>query len=116
MTLGSNAVAIKSEKLASFLYFHFSSPAGQGQIKSIVTGSAQLKFNKTNFRALRICIPAEKILNVFESIAEQLLKNVDNNLGKLKTLSSLRDTLLPRLISGQLRLSEAQEQIENALT
>jgi type I restriction enzyme S subunit len=32
-----------------------------------------------------------------------------------QTLTQLRDTLLPRLISGQLRLSEAQEQAEAAL-
>lgn len=114
MTLGSNAVALKKPEMVAFLYFHFSGPQGQHDIQSIVTGSAQLKFNKTNFRALRILLPDSKCLAAFEAVANTLWSRVENNLAQAQTLAALRDTLLPRLISGQLRLPEAEALIEEA--
>lgn len=108
MTLGSNAVALKQPEMSAFLYFHFLGPLGQHGIQSIITGSAQLKFNKTNFRALRLLIPDNKCLAAFEELANILLSRIDGNLAEAKTLATLRDSLLPRLISGQLHLPEAE--------
>ncbi|EIU3493658.1 restriction endonuclease subunit S, partial [Pseudomonas aeruginosa] len=114
MTLGSNAVALKAPRMSAFLFFHFSGAKGQHDIHSVVTGSAQLKFNKTNFRSLKLLLPNESCLSEFEEKASLLLEASDNNRAKIETLTQLRDTLLPRLISGQLRLPEAQAMVENA--
>lgn len=111
MTLGSNAIALKSKALSSYLYFHFSGPRGQHDIQSIVTGSAQLKFNKTNFRSLQLLLPPKPIIERFELIASDLISKIEENRAMLQSLVSLRDTLLPRLISGQLRLPEAEQAI-----
>ena len=108
MTLGSNAVALKAPQMSAFLFFHFSGAKGQHDIHSVVTGSAQRKFNKTNFRSLKLLLPTESCLSEFEGKASLLLEAADNNRAKIQTLTQLRDTLLPRLISGQLRLPEAQ--------
>lgn len=108
MTLGSNAIALKAPKMSCFLYFYFSGHKGQHDIQSIVTGSAQLKFNKTNFRSLKLAIPLQPILNQFEKVAGSLLTKIDLNRAQAEVLSKLRDALLPRLISGQLRLPEAE--------
>jgi type I restriction enzyme S subunit len=115
MTLGSNAVALKARGHSAFMYLYFSGAKGQHDIQSIVTGSAQLKFNKTNFRSLLIALPEAAVLQHFESIAGALLSTIDINLATAQTLATLRDTLLPRLISGQLRLPEAQAAAEEAL-
>lgn len=106
MTLGSNAVALKSPGMSAYLYFHFSGPLGQHDIQSIITGSAQLKFNKTNFRALRLLVPDSECLARFEESAFVLLSKIETNLAQAKTLINLRETLLPRLISGKLRLPD----------
>ena len=108
MTLGSNAVALKAPQMSAFLFFHFSGAKGQHDIHSVVTGSAQRKFNKTNFRSLKLLLPTESCLSEFEEKASLLLDAADNNRAKIQTFTQLRDTLLPRLISGQLRLPEAQ--------
>ena len=47
-------------------------------------------------------------MKAFDSISRQLLKAIGGNSEQAQTLATLRDTLLPRLISGQLRLPEAQ--------
>lgn len=114
MTLGSNAVALKASGQSSFIYFYFRSDKGQHDIQSIVTGSAQLKFNKTNFRSLSIALPEITVLKRFEEIAGTLLSKIDNNMAAVQTLSALRDNLIPRLISGQLRLPDiACESVTN---
>lgn len=115
MTLGSNAVALKAPQMSAFLFFHFSGAKGQHDIHSVVTGSAQLKFNKTNFRSLKLLLPPESCLSEFEEKASLLLEAADNNRAKIQTLTQLRDTLLPRLISGQLRLPEAEALLEDNL-
>lgn len=115
MTLGSNAIALKKSEMSTYLYFHFSGSLGQHDIKSIVTGSAQLKFNKTNFRALRLLMPNGECLAYFEGVANSLLSRIEVNLGQAQTLAALRDTLLPRLISGKLRLPEAENTIAEAI-
>ncbi|MFZ7337335.1 restriction endonuclease subunit S [Comamonas jiangduensis] len=115
MTLGSNAIALKSNGLTSYLYLYFRSYKGQNDIKSIVTGSAQLKFNKTNFRSLSIALPVNSVLVRFEETVGTFLKKIDNNSALIKELATLRDALLPRLISGQLRLPEAQELAQAAV-
>lgn len=111
MTLGSNAVALKARGHSAFMYLYFSGAKGQHDIQSIVTGSAQLKFNKTNFRSLLIALPEAVVLERFESIAGALLSTIDNNLATAQTQTTLRDTLIPRLISGQLRLPPTESPV-----
>ena len=52
---------------------------------------------------------------MFTATIQQLLNRMAANVHQTQTLSALRDTLLPRLISGQLRLPEAQAATEAAL-
>ncbi|WP_353851222.1 hypothetical protein [Thiomonas sp.] len=52
----------------------------------------------------------------FASVAEPFYARIVTNKAQARSLAQLRDTLLPRLISGKLRFPEATEQIEEALT
>ena len=53
-------------------------------------------------------------MKVFDGAARPLLDAIGANSEQAQTLSTLRDTLLPRLISGQLRLPEAQTLFEES--
>ncbi|WNP34163.1 restriction endonuclease subunit S [Enterobacter kobei] len=61
MTLGPNSVLVKPKQdkpyLNDYIYYFFVSPKGQHLLKSILSGSAQPKFNKTDFRSCKIDIP-----------------------------------------------------------
>ena len=48
----------------------------------------------------------------FDEITSPLINTIFSNSKQAQTLTQLRDTLLPRLISGQLRLPEAEAQLE----
>ena len=56
--------------------------------------------------------PSDPLLHAFENVVSVLEASRAENAVTAQTLTTLRDTLLPRLISGQLRLPEAQTQIE----
>ena len=70
--------------------------------------------NKKDFQALPIIHPPSDVLHAFEDIASPIDLRIIVNEGVIRTLIDLRDTLLPRLISGKLRLPEAEEMIEGA--
>ena len=113
MTLGSNAIALKSKNMSNFLQYYFSSGFGQYQISSIVGGSAQPKFNKTDFRALRVYYGSDQLVDRFEKACRPIRKKIDSNLSQILLLSKLRDTLLPKLMSGELRIPDAEKLVEN---
>jgi type I restriction enzyme R subunit len=56
-----------------------------------------------------------QVLAEFHQLAERLYKRIRACSEQAQTLATLRDTLLPRLISGQLRLPAAQAAAEEAL-
>jgi type I restriction enzyme S subunit len=53
-------------------------------------------------------VSAAEILRAFKAVACPLLEKVSANQRQAQTLAALRDTLLPRLICGQLRLPSAE--------
>lgn len=59
-------------------------------------------------RRMRLDLPPIRIQKSFAEVARVLLERISCNRGTATNLASLRDTLLPRLISGQLRLPEAE--------
>ena len=77
-------------------------------IKSIVTGAVQPKISQANLKSLPIVIsPQELVLKYKESIAP-LFAKIRENYDESKRLASLRDTLLPKLMSGEIDVSEIE--------
>ena len=68
----------------------------------------------SDLKRLLIARPQQTVLDAFEKIAGTIQKKIFYNSLQLNTLTNLRDTLLPRLISGQLRMPDVEEQIEAA--
>ncbi len=106
MTLGNNIIMVKphNEFYRNFLFILFRWNYGQKLIQSIKGGSAQPKFNKTDFKSLKIIIPEESILKKFDEIVSPLFKDVGKNEQESRRLASLRDTLLPKLMSGEIKI------------
>jgi type I restriction enzyme S subunit len=103
MTLGNNMIMLNS-KYNLFFYLFFQSEYGQNLIYGITSGSVQQKFNKTDFRNLAFKIKDENQLIDFENIVKIYYEKIDANIKKIKTLENMRDTLLPKLMSGEVRV------------
>ena len=70
--------------------------------------------NKNDFQDLQIISPSTDVLAAYDETSRPIDSRIVENELQVRVLSNLRDTLLPRLISGQLRLPAAEEQIEAA--
>jgi type I restriction enzyme, S subunit len=77
-------------------------------IKARANGSTFQEISKANFRPIPIAIPPVDKLASFTATVEPLYKLIVANVKESKTLVKLRDTLLPELISGRMRLKDAQ--------
>lgn len=79
------------------------------------TDAAVPGLNRENAYRLLVAGAPENIINAFETIASSFRNSVVHNLRQIDALKETRDTLLPRLISGQLRLPEAQALVADAV-
>ncbi len=73
------------------------------------------RINWKDLAAYPICIPPEPLAKNFNDAIKPLVSRMMANVHQAQTLATLRDTLLPRLISGQLRLPEAEALIQEVL-
>ena len=80
--------------------------------KSFNAGSAVPTLNRNHIHSLRYLIPSRACVEAYEQLALQLQLKVRANSEQAQTLISLRDMLLPRLISGQWRLPDVETEIE----
>jgi type I restriction enzyme, S subunit len=77
------------------------------EIISRANGSTFLEISKANFRPIPVVRPPTLIFSAFDRLAAPLFARVVSNERQCHTLAALRDALLPKLISGELRLSTA---------
>jgi type I restriction enzyme, S subunit len=69
-------------------------------------GSAVPTLNRNHVHGLKYLLPAAELIQAFEKIALPLHQRALENARQAQALATVRDTLLPRLISGQLRLTD----------
>lgn len=108
MTLGNNIIMLRSEQdnLKYYLYIWFKWLYGQSLIQGIKGGSAQPKFNKTDFKNLPIFLPPNDLLEQFHQTVKPMFDLIEKNNEENQALTVIRDTLLPKLMSGELDVSD----------
>lgn len=80
----------------------------QTPVKSIVTGAVQPKISQANLRSVQVVIPPEHNLREYNDLVEPLFSLFRANEEECKTFTALRDTLLPKLMSGEIDVSNIQ--------
>jgi len=98
---------ISTEQLSLFLK--------QTHIQPFVTGAVQPKLNQKNMKSVPMVLPSEPVCKAFSDTVQPLFAKVRTNREESQTLEALRNTLLPKLISGELDMSNlAIEEAGNA--
>jgi type I restriction enzyme S subunit len=93
-------------------YFtYFSTTRLVAQLQQRAHGSVFDTITQETFAGVSLCYPEKEVIQAFEQLVEPLLMRIRENLIQANSLASLRDALLPRLISGQLPLTTAVEQV-----
>jgi type I restriction enzyme S subunit len=73
-------------------------------VVQVMTGSIQKKINQENLMNVKIALPDNKTLKLFSEFTEPMRQKIINIIEENKTLSELRDWLLPMLMNGQVRV------------
>lgn len=97
-----------------YLYGLAQTESFQSHNYSHSTGTTVLHLSKNAVPDYYFCLPSEKLLKVYTDIVEPLFISVNNKIGEIKNLEKLRDTLLPKLMSGELRIADAAAVVEEA--
>jgi len=78
-------------------------------------GSATLNLNKAEFSKLQVIRPSQAVMWKFHQIVEPFFSRIlSNELENIK-LADIRDTLLPKLLSGEIRVRDAEKFMEEAV-
>jgi len=84
------------------------------KMKNTGTGSIFTHITKAIMESQKILLPPKPLMSLVSEHFCILYGKMSSNYSEIETLASLRDTLLPRLISGQLRLPDAEALVEEA--
>lgn len=85
-------------------FTYFSTTRLVRQLKQRAHGSVFDTITQETFSAVSLSYPPREVILAFDGAVFPLMERIKENLTQAQTLAVLRDTLLPRLISGQLRL------------
>lgn len=103
-------VATKEEIPLSYLYYLMKTL----NLPSMNTDAAVPGLNRDNVYRLEVLKPTQSILNRFDNHIATIRNSIQKNNNTIVSLVGLRDTLLPKLLSGEIPLPEAEELAKEA--
>jgi type I restriction enzyme, S subunit len=96
--------AVSTEQL--YLYFHFE------PVAPYVTGAVQPKLSQGRMNMIPFLFAGENVCRAFRELSDPLFAKLRSCAEETRILTALRDTLLPKLISGELRVKAAERFLE----
>ena len=100
-------VRLKRADMQRYLYFWLDQPSITEEIVALNSNSAQPGINKTGVRGLPLLRPPARMVEAFDDIARSLTDRLFANCHESRALAALRDTLLPTLVSGTVRVGRS---------
>ena len=91
---------------SEFLYILLLSDVFQQYVKIHAQGGVQQGIRMASLKEYRMAIPEDSLLRKFDDIVMPIISRIKNNDNQSDSLAELRDTLLPKLMSGELKVNE----------
>jgi type I restriction enzyme S subunit len=98
----------------SFLYQLLKSYPLQGYVQALAGGSVQKGIRMGALKEYKFSLSNFEVQQLFNETISPMIKKISLNLNETKSLINIRDTLLPNLISGELKIADAESLIEEA--
>ncbi|WP_076342702.1 restriction endonuclease subunit S [Brachymonas chironomi] len=110
LSLNTSVVRFRAIQNVSTLHFiaGFVDTQLQSELEIRASGSAQRNFGPMHLKQIELLLPEYQVLKAHAEIVEHLFRKRQKNLEQIDNLTQLRDSLLPKLLSGELRM-EATE-------
>lgn len=102
VSINQGFIAIQGKELSN-LYMLFWLKENMESVKSRANGSTFQEISKSSFRAVEIAVPINPIRDRFDAFAKSIFEKIVANEIESENLAEIRNSLLPRLISGRIR-------------
>ena len=112
--VGRGVAAVRHRSGSRSFTYHAMHNLGEHFGKFEGEGTVFGSINKADFERLPFVAPSQAVLDRFERVASPIDDRVESNEHETHTLAALRDTLLPKLISGELRIKDTRHSVELA--
>ena len=112
VSINQGFIALKSNGLMSSAYLLNWCLSNVQQFKNRASGTTFAEISKAAFRPIPLLVPSEQVARSFSDKAQALYERVVSNMRQSTLLAATRDTLLPKLISGELRIPDAEKMLE----
>jgi type I restriction enzyme S subunit len=109
IAINQGFIAMLARPGVSNLFLLLWAGAVHEEILSRANGSTFLEISKTNFRPIQIVTPPPDVMKAFEMQTRPLYRRIVGCVKESRTLASARDTLLPKLISGELKPTRTEQ-------
>lgn len=114
VAINQGFIAMKPKKGISNLFLLFWASVAHEEIVSRANGSTFLEISKSNFRPIPVIAPPRAMMQEFDAQVRPLYERIVECERESRTLAALRDALLPKLISGEIRVNEGEETVKEA--
>ena len=104
LAINQGYIAIICNKIISNYFMYLWCKSNMEYIKNSGNGSVFQEISKSVFKEMSITIPPEAMLKKFDEEIESTFLKIKTNQFQIQTLETLRDTLLPKLMSGEVRV------------
>ncbi len=112
-SLDVGIIRVKNKNLnIPFLYYLFNQNDFQNHVYSHSNGSTVLHLSKDGIPSYKFCLPDVLLVSKFEKIIIPMFEKTNLNWQESIDITTIRDTLLPKLISGKIRVKEAEKILE----
>lgn len=105
VAINQGFIAMKAKHDVSNLFLLLWTEWAHEDILGRANGSTFLEISKSNFRPILVVTPPPELFAAFDKIARPLYERIVSNERESRTLAAQRDTLLPKLLSGELRVN-----------
>jgi len=111
-------ISPQADASREFIYSFFWSEAFAYVFATLVTGTSgsHQRVTPEGLLSMSVIIPDKSVTQYFSKVVQPLLARIDRARQESQTLAALRDTLLPKLISGELRVKDAGTLITGSLS
>jgi type I restriction enzyme S subunit len=114
MAMNQSCFGIKGVNGYSDLFIYYQLRTLISDLQQNTHGSVFDTINRDTFKSVKAAVFTPLVAQKFDKTIESLVLKIKHNLIKNTTLSTLRDTLLPKLMSGQIRVKDAEKMVVEA--
>ncbi len=114
MTFNQSCYGLRGTRNAGDYFVYLAAQQMVDQLNSMAHGSVFSTITRQTFEAIQRSAPPPAVLLACEGLVTGWFDAILSNVEESQTLAQLRDTLLPKLISGELRIADAEQFMERA--